>query len=484
MLATLAPADLKMARVVVFHSWEISVHTIESVDIAHDTIYLATPPPWPLLKWGPHQRYHIENVATKPLMPGAWCVSSAGNVLYHPRNGEKLSSSDMVYSRLETLVTFAGDPSNSHWVEYITFSGITFEDANYDGAASGYRDPQAGVALPAAVVADGARNIKFDHCEFTRMAAYAVWFRRGCQSCRVTHSHFSDLGGGGVKIGETLIRPNANEKTTDVLVADDVINDVGQTYLGAVGVWVGQSSRNQIIHNDIGRLHYSGISVGWVWGYGPSDAHDNLIAFNLVHDVGMNALNDLGGVYTLGISPGTAILNNLIRDVTAYSKAAWGIYNDEGSSNIRIQDNLVYNTRNGGYHMHYGSEITVSNNIFAFGSESQLQRSRADDRFAFRFVNNIVVWKNGDPLVGNWRDRNITLANNLFFATEENAPRFMGMPLNTWQATRGESGSMVANPEFADLAGADFRLRANSPALGMGFRSFDYSQAGPRTSAQ
>ena len=42
----------------------------------------------------------------------------------------------------------------------------------------------------------------------------------------------------------------------------------GLVYAPAVGVWVLQSGRNQIVHNHIHDLFYTAISVGWTWGYG------------------------------------------------------------------------------------------------------------------------------------------------------------------------------------------------------------------------
>ena len=47
------------------------------------------------------------------------------------------------------------------------------------------------------------------------------------------------------------------------VVSDNHIHDIGLVFPPAVGVWVGQSSRNVIAHNHIHDLYYTGISVGW-----------------------------------------------------------------------------------------------------------------------------------------------------------------------------------------------------------------------------
>jgi hypothetical protein len=192
-------------------------------------------------------------------------------------------------------------------------------------------------------------------------------------------------------------------------------------------------------------------------------------------------LSDLGGVYTLGVSPETAVEGNVIHDVAGRDYGGWGLYTDEGSSGIVIRGNLVFRTTSGGFHQHYGKENLVENNVFAAARDWQLERTRAEPHTGFTFRRNIVWWDSAAPLMrGDWTKGLVTERNCYWNAA--GPVTFPGQQsLAQRQSAGQDSGSVVADPGFAAPATGDFSLAADSPALGLGFEPLDPAAAGRRT---
>lgn len=429
-------------------------------------------------------RYYIENAPDSLDSPGEWHLDrSTHTVSYWPEAVENMPTEQVIAPALIQLVRLEGKPEQHQFVRNVTFRGLLFEHADWTMGEKGYADTQAAMPAPAAIVGIGALDTKIEKCTVAHSGGYAIFFGRGSKRTQIRASELYDLGAGGIKLGEAQQFPKDEDQNYDNVVADNHIHDLGLVYAPAVGVWVLQSARDRIVHNHIHDLYYTAISVGWTWGYGPNQSKGNVIEYNHLHDIGKGMLSDMGGIYTLGVQPGTIIRNNLIHDVTTFTYGGWGIYPDEGSSEMLIENNIVYNCKSAGFHQHYGRENMVRNNIWAFNRENQLMRTRAEPHISFTFERNIVCFDQGRLLGGNWSGDQYVMKGNIYFDARGTKIRFAGKSFEQWQAEGRDAGSIIADPLFMNVSNFDFRLRSESPALRMGFHQIDITGVGPRMPA-
>lgn len=439
-------------------------------------------------------RFLAENVKEALGEPGSWYLDRpTGRLTYCPRDGEASTGVTVIAPRLDRLVELRGDPATGKPVAHLQFEGLTFAHGNWTLPAGGQSFAQAEVNVGAAITAAAARQVVFRGCAVRHVGRYAVEFGAGCQGCGVERCEFVDLGAGGVLIGTTggphslatsAAGAGAEGEVREIAIRDTTIAHGGRIHSAAIGVWIGHASGCVVEHCHIHDFTYTGISVGWVWGYGASRAHNNRIAHNHIHDIGHGVLSDMGAVYTLGVSPGTVVEGNVIHDIASHDYGGWGLYTDEGSTGIVMRKNLVYRTSSGGFHQHYGRDNVIENNIFAAARDWQIQRTRVEEHTSFRFERNIVWWLSDAPLVkGNWTKGLVTKA-NCYWHGGKPVVFTEGQDLAARQATGQDAGSIVADPLFADPTAGDFTLAADSPALVIGFEPLDPAVAGRRSSVR
>jgi hypothetical protein len=428
-------------------------------------------------------RYYVENAPDGLDAPGEWYLDGkAGIVRYYGEPAEDLNKANVVASHLDELVVFEGQRDRP--IQNVILRGLTFSYTDWDPGTNGYADSQAAIAIHGDVRAEFARDCVIEDCAFAHLAGYALELSRGCQGWQIIGNEIYDVGAGGLRVGETIKRTEAADMNHSHVITDNHVHDIGMVYAPAVGVLVLQSGTNRVVYNHIHHSYYTAISVGWNWGYRETPCHENLIAYNHLHHIGQGMLSDMGAVYTLGIQKGTVVRNNLIHDVESFTYGGWGLYPDEGSSDMVWENNIVYRTKSAGFHQHYGRDNIVRNNIFAFGKEHQLMRTREEDHVSFIFTNNIVYFDSGTLLGSNWKNDHFQMDRNVYFDARSRATaeiiNFAGASLVEWRSRGHDTNSVIADPKFRNPQKFEFALAPDSPALELGFKPLDLGRAGVR----
>ena len=468
---------LPNVRFKAYHKWDFTLRYIDAIDT--DSLMVVTSgrgmKPWNPLK--KDRRMVFENYEAALDSVGEWFLKDNGTLLYKPKKGEIIGATEVVAPVLENLIIISGNASQDLYVENISFEGLRFKHCHYKIPKTGFEPNQAAAKLSAAIKIEGAKNIKITNAEVSHIGQHAVWFGKGCSNSSIENTYIHDVGGGGVYLGD--FKPlDGKQHTHHITVKNNIIQSGGREFPAAVGIWVGHSSDNTISHNDIGNFYYTGISVGWVWGYKPSLAKRNTISYNHVHHIGWDLLSDMAGIYTLGASEGTVVEYNVIHDVHAYSYGGWGMYADEGSTGISFKNNLVYNTKTGGFQQNYGKNNMVQNNILAFAKKYQLQCTVPEAHKSFSFTNNILIFKEGMVAKGAWDKVNAEIDNNIYWNISKKEYNFNNHSFKEWQNLGFDKNSLIANPHFKDVENLNFKFKKASIYKKIGFKPFDYSKAG------
>lgn len=474
--------NLRDIEVVVLHFWVAGRYHIKDIDPKARVVTLDRKSIRRFTEDGGPKpgRFYLSNAPVFLARGEFYHDRTAGEIRYFPADGEAPEKSAAVIPRLDGVVRFDGEPRDGKFVEHVELRGLTFSDTTFDAGAKAAGDLQAAQHVPGSVRLRGARHCAITDCRLVNLGGYGIELGDGCRANRVTGNELAHLAAGGVRLNGGAAGSPESLRTGENLVADNHLHHLGGVFHAGVGILAQHADKNRILHNHIHHLYYTGVSVGWVWGYAPSVSVGNVIEGNLIHDIGQKVLSDMGGIYMLGVSPGTVVRGNVVRDVEAFGYGGWGIYTDEGSTGITIENNLVYRTKSGGFHQHYGKENVVRNNVFALAREGQLMRSRAEPHTSFTFERNIVYVNDAPLFAKNWKDDKFVIDRNLYWDASGKPAAFPAGTLKEWQARGHDAHSLVADPLFADPDKGDFRLKPGSPAGKIGFEPFDTSAAGVR----
>jgi hypothetical protein len=303
-----------------------------------------------------NQPYHLENAMGFLDAPGEWYLDQAkGELFYQPRGGETVEPMQAIAPQIETLINIQG--AKDAPAQNLAFCGLAFQHTTWLAPNNqGYVGTQAGIAYDnqsasSAIVVRYAQNITFERDIFRHLGGMGLLLANGTHDVVVNANVMTDIADNAVSIGipvEDTKDPQAQVRNHRI--SNNYIAQIGQDYFGSVGIFAGYASGLRIEHNELTDLPYTAISVGWGWSDADSSLRDNLIQSNHIHHA-MKMLFDGGGIYTLSKQPGTVISRNYIHDIVPSDgvpegpKREWlsGIYLDQGSSFMRLQDNVIAN---------------------------------------------------------------------------------------------------------------------------------------------
>jgi hypothetical protein len=344
-------------EIMVAGNWAINRKRIAAIDRTSGTITLAPPHAsgHNAIRPGPGRWCYFENAPELLDLPGEWYLDRATGVLsYLPREGEDMSTAEVVAPALERLIEVTGTPEQS--VRNLHFKGLAFQYASWQLPEHGYLGIQAchftigrdwgrpWARIPAAVCFNFAEGCSVRDGAVAHVGGCGIELVDSCHQNVVEGNHVYDVSGNGIMLGG----PREEDRVPrNNRIANNYVHTCGVEYYGAVGIWVGFADGAQVAHNLVHDLPYTGISVGWQWNPEPTPCKNNVIDGNHVYDV-MKALCDGGCIYTLGFQPGTVIRGNHLHDVrrSLFAQGAPnnGMFIDQGSKGYLFERNVIYNT--------------------------------------------------------------------------------------------------------------------------------------------
>jgi Right handed beta helix region len=520
-------ANLGDVELIDFEAWDVPHMRIASVNTTTQRIVTTGSLQEQSFFHGfiPGHRFLLENVKEALSQPGQFYLDRPTGVLtYIPETGETLSNTQFVAPRLGHILQATS-------LSYVTFQGLTFAHSDWQVPKGGYYSGQGDDSTTAALSLTNSTGVVFESDTIEHTGGYGIEFQgtgiAGGASpylAQFRDGLITDTGAGGIRVGGLAVctgtHPHTNENVPQhIYIGDNLITGGGRVGVVGWGVLVGDAHDVLIEHNEISDFYSVGIGVGFGFGYTCNFAHDDVVQFNYIHNLGQGITSDFGAVYYLsGINTGNAILNNWVHDMDQdpVGYGGWGLYMDAGASQVLVQNNLVYRTTDASLHVNSWdapppspppTPNTFKNNILAYGAMGAMDRHNDTSFLSIVYENNVFYYDKASIQYGYWYCEGKTVCtsyfdfnNNLYFdkslssgepaqpffktpkfpANGGQQPPITRMTFAQWQSQGEDKQSLFANPMFVNpTPGTDnYTLDSNSPAFSVGFVSFNPLLAG------
>ncbi|MEO5892918.1 MAG: PDZ domain-containing protein [Ferruginibacter sp.] len=440
-----------------------------------------------------HPKYRfVENIFEELDAPGEWFYNSGSKTLYvYPPTGSDIHKENFYVSRLNDLLVIKGDSANP--VKNVTISNICFTATNRTFMLT--KEPLLRsdwtIYRGGAVLLDGTENIAISNCKFESLGGNAVFLSNYNRKDSISNNHIFNIGGSAISfvgnanaVRSPLFNYNQSMPWAEIdltpgplsgnypshcVANGNLIHDIGQVEKQVAGIEISMSSGINVSHNTIYHVPRAGINIGdGCWGGDTIEFND---VFNTVLETGDHgAFNSWGRDRfwnpdrqvidsIVAAKPGLELLDVVepivIRNNRFQCDHGWDIDLDDGSSNYKIYNNICLS---GGLKLREGYHRTVTNNIIinnTFHPHVWLKNS------GDVFTHNIVTSAYAPILMNNWGNE----IDSNFFLFEDGLEKSKALGL--------DENSRWGDPLFINAKQNNYRLKAGSPALKVGFENFN-----------
>jgi len=438
--------DVKNAEITVYHMWDESLVGLSGIDTESKTLTFSSPSSHPPGAFGV-DRYVVWNVREGMTQPGQFYVDrTAGKLVYWPLPGEDMTKAEVFAPTLESIIHIAGTKKSP--AKDITIRGLQLSVTTTLLMAGGFGAGK----FDGAVSVTNAENCRLIELEISNAGGQGV--KASGNGLRVEKCHVHHTGACGIRcIG------------TGCVVADNHIHDAGLTYPSAIA-FQGGGKDCLISHNEIHDCPYTAINCG---------GERNRIVHNLIYHA-MKELHDGGGIYCFA-GRELVLRGNFIRDIIdtgGYGASAY--YLDERSEKCLVEGNLSIGIARPS-HNHMAKNNTIRGNVFICDSDARITFPKSS---GYIFENNIIhaqgkiIFENPDAIVA--------LRNNVLFGAKGKVQlkKLKNYSSTGVTALEPDGKNVLADPLLTGYNDGVVRFAADSPALKLGMKPIDVSDAGPR----
>jgi hypothetical protein len=468
-------------------AWKIQKRTISSIDLQKRTIHMSRNVP---LQLGTGSLYYLQNALEFLDAPGEFYHDrNAGYLYYLPRT----LPIKVEVPILSTVIHIEGDSKN-RVVQGLRFEGIFITSTSGDREIRHYSGS-------AAIYINNAKDIELRDCRISNTGGHGIFLDSYASEVTINGCHLHAIGRNGISIkgpnGWASKEPTRNREN---VISRNVIHDVGRKVESSHGIWIYQSSENRISKNKIFRTPRSSITLEaptasrqlgkLIDGVKVTKENVKDTILNVNNIIEYNDLShavlegqDCGIIYHCGSSRETKIRNNRLHNSEIPYSYGFGIYLDNDSTNVLIENNIIHDLQKRGGGDLYGVIATkgsghiirrniIANNRIKNGiiyshrmmeDEKSVSRNLVIEKNIF-YNNEFVRDKAYIYWFNQWSDDRIKKSeNNVIYPDGKYFVKGVHGKVLNWSQWQDEMNfdrnSMMIDPRFVDPKTGDYRLK-------------------------